>query len=86
MRITVKNPQLGTEVRLNLPKDGQLSPAQVSRARRVLGAAPGLPVGPLGEAGPQRPPERPNLEFVFKPSEDGGATYDVKIVGAEASA
>lgn len=71
-RITVRNSSLGTTARINMPADGVLSYWQVRRVFRKLGVPPGYPgAGALGEEGPQRPPERPDWEYIFERQPDG---------------
>jgi hypothetical protein len=72
MRITITNASLGTSVQTNFPKDGIFSTWQERRIRQGLKAPPGLPgAGPLGEEGPQRPPETPGWEYTFERQDDG---------------
>ncbi len=71
-RITVKNEDLGTAAQVNLPPEGVLSNLVRRRVRKKLGTPPGLPgAGPLGEVGPQRPPETPGWEYQFTDLGDG---------------
>lgn len=72
MRITIRNGSLGTAAQVNMPADGIFSVWQVLRLRRRLRVPPGFPgAGPLGEDGPQRPPEAPGWEYHFEALEDG---------------
>src|SRR4051812_7250691 len=71
-RITIRNKTLGTEARANLAKDGVLRRRQVDALRDRLGVPPGCEwCGPVGEDGPQRPPEAPGWEYRFQALEDG---------------
>lgn len=65
MRITVHGVG-GAAATVNLPPDGILSRRTRERVQRKLRTPPGLPgSGPLGEVGPQRPPETPGWEYTF---------------------
>lgn len=70
--ITVKNQTLGTSTQVYLPDNGILTKQTRRRVRRRLGTPPGFPgAGPLGEEGPQQPPEMPGWEYQFLELEDG---------------
>lgn len=71
-RITVTNQTMGTEAQIYIPADGVLTEHQRRRVMRKLGTPPGFPgAGPLGEEGPQRPPETPGWEYQFTDLGDG---------------
>lgn len=70
---TIRNHDLGTSYRVNIPADGVISEATQRRCRTNLRTPPGYPgAGPLGEVGEQRPPETPGWGYTFEPVEGGG--------------
>jgi len=71
--ITVFNHPLGTAYRLNIPQDGVISASVQRRCVYKLKTPPGYPgAGPLGEVGPQEPPETKGWRYTFEPIEGGG--------------
>jgi hypothetical protein len=71
--VTVANHDLRTSYRVNIPQDGVIS----ARVRRLCAARlrtpPGYPgAGPLGEVGPQEPPETPGWGYTFESLKGGG--------------
>lgn len=73
-KLTLRNPQLGTEAVVIVPLDGILTPRQVERTRSKLQGIPGAEgTGFLGEQGPQTPPEIPGWCCRSYPTANGGA-------------
>jgi hypothetical protein len=71
-RITVTNGAIGARARVNIGPNGIISDRARRRVHEKLGTPPGLPgAGPLGEVGPQRPPETPGWEYQFTDLGDG---------------
>lgn len=91
-RITVSNEVMKTSVQINLRKSGLVSYWTRQRVRRnLLGKdfqpPPGFPEpGPLGEYGPQRPPEMPGWEYKFEEIPGGNVkAIPTRIAEEEAS-
>lgn len=70
--ISVFNHDLGRFYRVNIPEDGLISSRVRRLCKRRLGTPPGYPgAGPLGDVGPQEPPETPGWGYTFESLQDG---------------
>lgn len=84
--VTVQNHDLGTAYRLNIPADGVISADTQRRCRTNLRTPPGYEgAGPLGEVGPQTPPETPGWGYTFAELPDGGVKATPHPVAVEAA-
>lgn len=90
-RITVSNEVMKTSVQINMRANGLISYWTRQRVRRkLLGknfqAPPGFPEpGPLGEYGPQHPPERPGWSYTFVEIDGGNVRAVPAPIAVEAA-
>lgn len=83
--ITIRNRDLGTVYRVNIPANGVISLHTQLRCRSRLRTPPGHSgAGPLGEVGPQEPPETPGWRYTFEALPEGGVRATPHQIGKAA--
>lgn len=80
-QITISNEETGKSCVIFVSPSGIVSATAPRRTWKALGTPPGhQKAGPLGEVGPQLPPETPGTAYTFLSREDGSVLAVPKTV------